>query len=279
MKSIRGTRSLLLLAGVAILTGCGSNNNESEEEIDDTIAFESISKSASFILVNSAEDFDRPSDIVFADSVSLVMPKSLCGQDITALRDSIMACAFDTIGEDIHAVSDAFLNNCAAGFGYETKPSNLSISATLHEGFSIVSGNIVALTPDILTYRISRSTYLPGTAHGMTDNQYISYIIPKAKILTITDLFTPEGIEALPKVIQQQADELSSAIGPTEIESLPAGNNFYISNDGQIIFAYQPYEVASYAQGEIQVPFYPYELVQYMTTYAINRFRLADLSN
>jgi hypothetical protein len=113
----------------------------------------------------------------------------------------------------------------------------------------------------------------------MTDNQYISYIIPKAKILTITDLFTPEGIEALPKVIQQQADELSSAIGPTEIESLPAGNNFYISNDGQIIFAYQPYEVASYAQGEIQVPFYPYELVQYMTTYAINRFRLADLSN
>jgi hypothetical protein len=27
------------------------------------------------------------------------------------------------------------------------------------------------------------------------------------------------------------------------------------------------------------VPFYPYELVQYMTTYAINRFRLADLSN
>lgn len=46
---------------------------------------------------------------------------------------------------------------------------------------------------------------------------------------------------------------------------------------GEIVFVYQPYEVASYAQGKIRVSFYPYELVDYMTPFAVNYFKLSDI--
>ena len=70
---------------------------------------------------------------------------------------------------------------------------------------------------------------------------------------------------------------MADKIVTTTITDLPCDNNFYISSEGEIVFSYQPYEVASYAQGIIDIPFYPYELVSYMTPYAINFFGLTDL--
>ncbi|MDE6158420.1 MAG: RsiV family protein [Muribaculaceae bacterium] len=53
--------------------------------------------------------------------------------------------------------------------------------------------------------------------------------------------------------------------GTTDINALPGDDNFYLTPDGNIIFAYQPYEVASYAQGEIQIPIPAYMISQYLT--------------
>ena len=43
------------------------------------------------------------------------------------------------------------------------------------------------------------------------------------------------------------------------------------------MFVYKPYEIASFAQGIISIPFYPYELVDYMTAESIDLFNLVDL--
>ena len=54
-------------------------------------------------------------------------------------------------------------------------------------------------------------------------------------------------------------------LGPTDITALPSMGNFYLDLDGHIVFVYQPCEVASHAQGEIAVPFYDFQLSDYMT--------------
>ena len=42
---------------------------------------------------------------------------------------------------------------------------------------------------------------------------------------------------------------MEASIGSTDITEIPCGGNFYLTPDGEIVFSYQPYEVASYAQG------------------------------
>jgi hypothetical protein len=96
-------------------------------------------------------------------------------------------------------------------------------------------------------------------------------------LLSARDIFRPETTDSLVATIQTQADALEQVIGPTTITALPANDNFMLAPGGEIVFVYQPYEVASYAQGKIRVSFYPYELVDYMTPFAVNYFKLSDI--
>jgi hypothetical protein len=45
------------------------------------------------------------------------------------------------------------------------------------------------------------------------------------------------------------------------------------------VFSYQPYEIASFAQGTINIPFYAYELIDYMSAEGIELFNLEDLED
>lgn len=118
---------------------------------------------------------------------------------------------------------------------------------------------------------------MPRAAHGMTVKHYINYLTDSGKIITLNDIFTPAGIADLPAIIAKRAADRVAILGPTEVDSLPANGNFYISPSREIVFSYQPYEVASFAQGFINIAFYPYELVSYMTPEAIKYFGLTDM--
>jgi hypothetical protein len=72
---------------------------------------------------------------------------------------------------------------------------------------------------------------------------------------------------------------MSDIIGATSVSELPADGNFYISSEGEIVFSYQPYEIASFAQGTINIPFYAYELIDYMSAEGIELFNLEDLED
>ena len=86
-----------------------------------------------------------------------------------------------------------------------------------------------------------------------------------------------QTLKDLPALIARRAIEQEATFGPTKISSLPANDNFYISADGEIVFAYQPYEIASYAQGFINVPFFPYELAEHMTPAGLAIFGLDSI--
>lgn len=245
---------------------------------DTTISFAELSQSSYYILTDSFAEIESDREMMFLDSVSMVIPTLIGRNDIRPLQDSIFQTAFDTVGVDYHAVIKSYFRKAADESGYAASPTDKIISLSRADGCEIVKGYVVNLSSEWFVYCVSHESMVPRAAHGMRINEYINYRINDGHVITLSDLFTEEGLAQIPAMIAERADNNASLYGPTEITALPANGNFYISADQEIVFSYQPYEVAPYAQGFIDIPFYPYELVSYMTPQAILMFKLSDLT-
>lgn len=269
-------RLLPVLTVLAIIAAAGTSSCKKEAETyNSTIAFSTMTGSATYTLLNSAKDFNRDSDLVYFDSASIVMPTVIYNQDISKLQDTIIAAAFDTVSIDhAQAMNSAFVA-AASESGYQIEPTQTRPGQQFYsDGNTIISGDVFSLTPHLLTYRISKEIYQPGDAHGLTVNRYITYLTDKGCLMPLSYIFTPEGIAELPGVIASRAKDLARQIGKTDINSLPANDNYYIALDGSIVFVYEPYEAASFSQGEIAIPFYSYQLREFMTAEGLALFNL-----
>lgn len=278
MKKISSVSILALgLAGLTLSFGACSGSGSSDRN---PVEFTSIQTAKTYRLVGSDSVYQRGADLVFYDSVAMLMPSVIHKHDIKPLQDAILKIAFDSISTDYKELMTAYFEESLKQTGFNAEQvENDTIVFNTADGYNLITGNVVNLSADLLVYCISDNIYIPGAAHGMSTRNYINYNITEGKLITLSDLFTPAGLKTLPSVIARQAAELSAVFGPTDITALPSEDNFYISAQGDIVFVYQPFEVASYAQGFINVPFYPYELVDYMTADAIKYFNLQDLND
>ena len=264
---------LAAIAAAVLATACGTRE-PAPAAPDTRMEFATLTGTYSYRLEGSATDFMRDSDIRCFDSASLVMPVHILGHDITPLRDSILRLAFDTVAQPAEAMN-AYFRSQALKNGYPAEPyTPASDSEATADGLLMVDGSIVNLSAGWLTYCVTTASSEPGAAHGITSNRYINYSITNGRLVTLDSLFTQAGLKALPALIARQATRLRPVLGDTSIDALPADDNFLVAADGTIIFAYQPYEVASYAQGEIRVPFYPYQLSDLMTASGLRLFHL-----
>lgn len=262
-----------VIAAAIVLGSCSGR-----EDTANSLIFETYTGAANYTLKGTAKVFGQDSDVVYSDSVSLILPLRINGADVSDLRDTIKSYALDIKDVPIrHAISQ-WLRAKADEQGYEAVADKNADDADIAQGFDIVSGFVVNLTPELLVYCVRNESYRCGAAHGMTSRRYINFIsTDRGEVLTLPKLFTAEGLRALPKRIAEQARAMRDVIGTTHVNALPDNGNFYISSEGEIVFSYQPYEIASYAQGTIDVPFFPYELSDLMTDYAVSLFNLEDM--
>lgn len=275
MKKTLGIVSGLAMAtAVVMLTGCGDKNEQKAAD-QPSITFDTYSTTSTYSLKGSAKDFGQTADVVCSDGVSLLMPTKLNDADITMLRDSIMELALQNANADVNKAINTWLAAQAKESGYQTEPSDAAPSAA--EGFCNVKGYVVNLTPEMLVYCVTTDTYAPHAANGMTYDEYINFALGEGKILSLSDLFTADGLKALPGVIAEQAKEIPAYAGQVDITALPSNNNYYLSSEGQIVFSYAPIEVGPHSLGTVDIPFYPTELVSYMTPEAIQLFGLTDI--
>jgi len=270
MKKTIPMCALSAALAAALAAGCSHDSG-----YDRSVTFNVEEGGSVYRLLNSSKEFGADEDILFSDSVKIMLPTSVFGAGTESLRDSIMSLAFDSIGHDFDAVMEGYITRTAGQFGYPLEKADATDA--MPDGFCYVSGSVVNLSPELMVYRVSTSEYQPRAAHGLTTNFYINYDMARARVLSFADLFDTTKTDSLTAAIQTQADALEQVIGPTTVTALPIRNNFMLSPDGEIVFVYQPYEIASYAQGAIHVSFYPYELVDYMTPFAVKFFRLSDL--
>ena len=263
---------LLILAGS--IAGCTSKSLYS----DHSLSFATISESKTYSLIGSAESFDREDNLIFVDSVSLLIPTFVGKSDVRSLQDSIFKAAFDSTAVDHRSLINEYFNKVNRELGFASETEDTAIDYIQADGFEVILGTIINLTPNLMVFCITNENMMPLAAHGMQTKRYINYDIEKASVINLTDLFTNEGIAALPELIAKRATDRVSAFGPTDVNGLPSNGNYFISPAGEIVFAYQPYEIASYAQGFINIAFFPYELIDYMTPQAITLFGLRDIS-
>lgn len=270
-------RNILPLAVVALSAATACNHKPDEAPKPDTsVVFNSYTAQLTHQIVTEANEWESPDTIVFTDSISLMMPERALGRDLSDLRDSITRIAFNATGSNIDSLILSFAKNDVSQYGtIQRRVSTVPINRAL--GYTLIQGSVVNLNETMLVYEVAGAYGMIQLPHGGHWRNYLNYMLDGSGLLTLDKLFDIKKEDALVKAIAQRADDMSEVIGPTEITSLPTNNNFYVNTRGEIVFVYQEYEVASYAQGIIQVSLDPYELSDYMTPYGVKVFQLQDL--
>ncbi|MDO7885553.1 DUF3298 and DUF4163 domain-containing protein [Hymenobacter cheonanensis] len=97
-----------------------------------------------------------------------------------------------------------------------------------------------------------------GGAHGSYGSTGASYDLRTGQRLRYADIFRPDAAVQLPALLGQAVRPLVglAATDPLDkqlfVKQMPVTHNVYLTTGGAV-FIYQPYEIASYAQGEVRV--------------------------
>jgi hypothetical protein len=268
-----------MVGGAILLTvsGCGDSTREGH---DDKIELKNYCATRSYRVCDHTDPNDIQEAYVF-DSVSMVLPVKLDTIDVTPIIDTISYYAFDRrSGSTFDETVESWFTDYTEQLASQAATTVTRVNTDQYDvasNFRIITGHVVNVTPNLFVYCVKSNVCEYPTDAPMIWRHYINCLYSSGgKILTYSDLFTPEGIKELPKVIAQRAAEMAPQIGNTNVTELPADNNFFISSEDEIVFSYQIYEISS-SQDPINISFYPYELVDYMTEQAIDMFALRDL--
>lgn len=194
-----------------------------------------------------------------------MMPANVSDADVEILRDAIVSAATDGLVkvESPEASLKAYFQLSADSLGYgravETAGDADAMDA---DGLLSVSGTVASLSPGALSYAVTRYFYPPHAANGSTTLTYINYDFEAGRVMSLSDLFTPEGLRELPALIAERA---KATFPEAEISTLPTSGSFYLDYEGRLVFVYQQGEVASRATGAVTAAFYPQELEEFLT--------------
>lgn len=110
---------------------------------------------------------------------------------------------------------------------------------------------------DLLSLEFFHYNY-SGGAHGNYSSTGASYDLRTGRRLRYADIFQPAATQQLPALLGEAVRPLVglAAGEPLDkqlfVKQMPVTRNVYLTAGGAV-FIYQPYEIASYAQGEVRV--------------------------
>jgi hypothetical protein len=110
---------------------------------------------------------------------------------------------------------------------------------------------------DLLSLEFFRYDF-SGGAHGNYGSTGASYDLRTGRRLRYADIFRPAAAQQLPALLAAAVRPLVGLAADDPLDKqlfakqMPVTHNVYLTAGG-VIFIYQPYEIASYAQGEVRV--------------------------
>ena len=210
------------------------------------------------------------------NTITALWPVTLNGKECPKLQKEL--CYWLTGKEDITQLDRAvenvlYTDNEGVSFGdngpyiildsFEGVNSFISFSSSTIELKSL--GNRFA------TFHLFFNMYYAGAAHGMYCHQYMTYDTQLDKIVKLEDviidpeLIRPHILESINLKYDYSEEELF-----LPEDKIPQVPSVFYFEDGFLHLVYQVYEIASYAQGDIDVPiFYPDDgkAPEYLTPY------------
>ncbi|MDE7407557.1 MAG: RsiV family protein [Muribaculaceae bacterium] len=262
MKSLLCYLVGVVAAGVMAVSvvSCGGT---SATESNDTFRFNVRTDSMAYLIP------DFYGDSVYALSVySLIWPENTSGGDIEVLSDSLRKAAFGIVGTDfddaVGLYNRQILTNMDGDsiFQHTEVPAHVAVDAGMLN-LSIVTSEVTLLTPRLLVIGVTNYASYYGSAHGMYSTTYVNYSIPEHRVLTSANLFDNTKRSEILRNINSVAAVVMEP-GSLLVDSITTYSGFRLT-DSDVVFVYQPYEIASYSYDVVEIPVSIYNLYDAFT--------------
>lgn len=271
--NIKSAGKLALLTPLAVLLWqCGDNKNTDTDEIESFELRECI-KSASKTYIFKYVDSADSSYLTLSTSVQ--WPEKLADFDISVLQDTILGYVYGAQAQTgIDQSIRTFINETDSyelGVDFkEVSPDSLEqTSDMIMSLFSDATAKLLEVTEQWVSYDVTLSSYMGG-AHPFSMSRPFTFDLKKGCLLTVDNMFKPHTQDRLVGIIKDSlAEQLHVAPGNlTEAglfsDDIDVSQSVYLRN-GMVVFHYNPYEIAPYSMGPIDVEIGPYVLKDIMT--------------
>ena len=262
--TLKTLKSAVAVAGVAVAAiaaeSCGKH---SEVPIEFDTRVDSIGYMMPFI----------DNDTVFAAAkYSVVWPERIGRDDLGAMRDSLLAYTFgQPDAKDFSDAARRFMldgvysmrEEADSAFTHIKVPYDIANNAD-NKNFAYVVSEVTLLTPNILVIKIDNYQYSYGSAHGMQSERFMNYSIADSKMLTADNIFKPGNEQAILDLINAQAKVSYPEEGALFAEPIKSLGSVQLEADN-VVFIYQPYDVAPYSTGIVRIPVNRYDLQRFLS--------------
>lgn len=211
-------------------------------------------------------------------AVGLQWPQKFGDNDVSALQDTILMRAFGVKGVPVDEAINDYLSQPAGREEY-----TLNVVADIDEsrcGLRMMKRVDISSVGFCERYIVFECGYFEykGGDHPNYFSNYINYDVTRNKMLMYNDIFAPGTERQLAEVVLQAmldkfyATSLDDLYNKTEIH-----NEFHVSHDiyltgNEIVFHYNPYAIAPWAYGAIDVAVPVFLLADFLTPEAADLF-------
>ena len=248
---MRKTTSLLITATFA-LAGCTGMSTPAQLTFDSL----SVEKRVALCSDTNSPVYDMKLDVKYAKGGSEDMRK--------IVNDAITAKIFNLHNVDLKAAVDSFVNENSHTYINDMRPlyeeDKCDIDKMpIYQHEAIINTRTEDGKEGIVTYYINMYNFTGG-AHGLEQLLTLNFDKTTGKTITLDDVmvtgYQMRLNELLQKALLEKADckdinELHDKGYLFSMEMYPS-NNFVLGKDG-ITFIYNPYEIAPYALGRIEL--------------------------
>lgn len=244
----------------------GNSNQNSEGNIteesnfpSDKLEFATISDTTSYNIANKS---DMPKIEI---NLNLLYPKAngVAGDDKLLLKDFINTCLGEKFAKktSFEEAVKSYIDNDIANYKIEvcgSTPENKIKAESWMNHEKIISNEIFYNAHGIMSYACNIYTYTGGT-HGLGVKSCYVYDFYENVEITLNNIFKDEAIPEILSLIKQELSQRENAES-ISMDDVNVTENFYVDKDG-ISWVYNPYEIAPYALGEIEVKL-PYSEIE-----------------
>lgn len=266
-STIMGKNLLFIMLMLAVMLSCSSNNHANEsvsEEVaavgdDSQCHFTNIKEEKMFYYIDEQHD-----TLYFDNQFTAFWPEVINGKPCTELQQALLRSMTDSA--ELNTLEKAV--NClldpSSYTEYDRKNLVQVKSVKQSEdklSTSEIKVDMESMTDRLLTYHLGTYSYMAGAAHGVYANNYVTYDMKTGKAVSLNDIIADTTLlrTAIFKAIKNNYDYNKDDLFIPDNGLLPLPRDFFI-DDMVLHVVYQLYEIASYAQGMIDAPIYPYLL-------------------
>jgi hypothetical protein len=240
---------------------------------------ENSALSSEFVFVYGKEYLFKGEEIPFAEYTEGVFWASAKFPNSSLLRNTVLKIknlpeGSAEIGKHLLKNKKIFMDNYKAEYKNLTKQEAAGIYSYNMEEQSLLMP--VYFNEKVFSLALSNYWYTGG-AHGNYGTSFYSLNLKNNKIIKLEDIITASGISSLPDILEKnyrsQYNVPANAVLTDYlfVDKIPVNENYLITK-GNLMFNYVPYEISSYAAGEIRI-FVPIEdISQYLKPGAAELF-------